>query len=480
VRDDERDGRTKHTGRNERAVDTGYAERDRRTLRAGAGQLFLPGRRRRGDLTVTYLTNQLPFPAHSGGQLREAQLLARAGASADIDLFVLTENFGRDARHAGLAAAHCTSVRVHASVPAPPGGPPDDVPERVWRYESAAFDTALRKHLAAWPPDVVHVEGYFLARHLPADLRVPLVIVAENVEYLIDRDQQRHEPGRGAPWTVSRERELAALSRATIIGAVCREDADIIARDLPRLPVSVFPNGADHLGADRAGADDLEAGHLGADQPRAGDLGAGHPGVGREKAAGRAGPAPRVSFVGNYSWQPTLNGAWSLVREIWPRVRATHPTARLALVGTGIPADLHAAAEAAGGIAVVGEVEHVRPVLAATDIFVCPLWIRSGIKVKMIEALSAGCAVVCTTAALRGLPDAVRRAVVTADDPPCFAAAIGSLLDDPVRRRRLSTMAKGALASFPTWDEAAGILLEGWRRARAGVTQEGVTPEGPR
>lgn len=455
MRDDERDGRN---GRNGHTQYTGYVRRTERTGHAGAGQLFLPGRRRRGDLTVTYLTNQLPFPAHSGGQLREAQLLARAGVSADIDLFVLTENFGRDARHAGLAAAHCTSVHVHESTPTPPGVPPDDVPERVWRYESAAFDTALRKHLAACPPDVVHVEGYFLARHLPADLRVPLVIVAENVEYLIDRDQQRHGPGRGTPWTVSRERELAALSRATIVGVVCRKDADIIARDLPRLPVSVFPNGADHLETDQPRAHQLGAGHPGA----------GHPGAGREKAAGRDHPAPRVSFVGNYSWQPTLNGAWSLVREIWPRVRMTHPTARLALVGAGIPADLHAAAEAAGGIAVVGEVEHVRPVLAATDIFVCPLWIRSGIKVKMIEALSAGCAVVCTTAALRGLPAAVQQAVVTADDPRRFAAAIGILLDDPVRRRQLSTMAKGALESFPTWDEAAAILLQSWRQARAG------------
>jgi glycosyltransferase involved in cell wall biosynthesis len=401
-------------------------------------QLFLTGRRRPGALAVAYVTNQLPYPAHSGGQVREAQLLARVGTMVDVDLFVLTENYDRDARHARLAAAHCRSVRLFESAPAPGDGPGEDVPERVWRYESAAFDAALKEHLAASPPDVVHVEGYFLAGHLPAGLPTPVVIVAENIEYLIDRDNELQGRARGASWRVSKEREYAALSMATLVGAVCGEDAEIMLHDAPRLAVSVFPNGADHLGLGRG------------DRPERGE------------------PSDQVTFIGNYSWGPTLDGAWSLVREIWPRVLKTHPAARLALVGAGIPADLRSAAEAVRGIQVVGEVETVLPVLAGTDIFVCPLWIRSGIKVKMLEALSAGCTVVCTTAALRGLPAAVERAVVTADDHQRFADAIGTLMDDPARRHHLSKMARHALASFPTWDDAAEMLVKGWRQAGDG------------
>ncbi len=168
------------------------------------GQLSLAGRRRRGVFAVTYVTNQLPYPAHSGGQLREAQLLARAGRTVDIDLFVLTESYARDARHAHLATAHCRSVRLFESSPTPEEGPAPDVPERVWRYDSADFDAALKEHLAASPPDVVHVEGYFLAEHLPADLPTPVVIVAENVEYLIDRENEAQGRVRGAPWQVSK------------------------------------------------------------------------------------------------------------------------------------------------------------------------------------------------------------------------------------------------------------------------------------
>jgi polysaccharide biosynthesis protein PslH len=414
-----------------------------------AGQLFLTGRRRSGAFAVTYVTNQLPYPAHSGGQLREAQLLARVGTTVDVDLFVLTENYDRDARHARLATAHCRSVRLFESTPTPGDGPAEDVPERVWRYESAAFDAALKEHLAACPPDVVHVEGYFLAEHLPTDLPIPVVIVAENVEYLIDRDNELQGRARGAPWPVSKEREYAALSRATLVGAVCKEDADIMLHDAPRLAVSVFPNGADHLG------------------------------LGHEEKPERGAPSDHVTFIGNYSWGPTLDGAWSLLREIWPRVLKTHATARLAFVGAGIPSDLRLAAEAVRGIQVVGEVETVLPVLAATDIFVCPLWIRSGIKVKMLEALRAGCAVVCTTAALRGLPAAVERAVVTADDYQRFAEAIGTLIDDPARRHHLSKMARNAIESFPTWDDAAEILIKGWQHASTGKSGHIITQRLP-
>jgi len=401
-------------------------------------QLFLAGRRRPGAFAVTYVTNQLPYPAHSGGQLREAQLLSRVGTTVDVDLFVLTESYDRDARHVRLAVAHSRSVRLFESTPTPGDGPAGDIPERVWRYDSAAFDASLKEHLAASPPDVVHVEGYFLAEHLPTDLPVPVVIVAENVEYLIDRDNEVQGRARGAPWQVSKKREYAALSRSTLVGTVCGEDADIIRHDAPWLSVSVFPNGADHLG------------------------------LGHDERLERGAPSDQVTFMGNYSWGPTSDGAWSLLREIWPRVLKTHPTARLALVGAGIPPDLRLAAEAVRGIRVVGEVETVLPVLAATDIFVCPLWIRSGIKVKMLEALSAGCTVVCTKAALSGLPAEVERAVVTAEDYQRFAEAIGTLIDDPTRRHHLSKMARHAIESFPTWDDAAEILIKGWQRARMG------------
>jgi polysaccharide biosynthesis protein PslH len=396
---------------------------------------FFPGRGALGRMRVVYVTNQLPFPPHSGGQVREAELLSRVAGAADIKLVVLTQRYDRDLGHVGLTLPHCEDLWLFESAPAPPAGPPRDVPERVWAYRCAAFDERLRQHLRDPGVDLVHVEGYFLAGHLPRDRTVPLMVVEENIEYLLDRERAASGRTRGAGWRVSRTLEHHIWSAATLVAAVSDSDVGTIRRDLPRARVTLTPNGFDHLPSPG---------------PRL------HTGIGS-----------RVAFVGNYSWAPTRDGAWDLVTRIWPRIRRAVPDARLALVGAGLPGDLAATACAADGIDVVGEVHSVLPSLAGADVFVCPIRTGSGIKVKMVEAMNAGCAIVCTSAALRGLPDGAGSAVVLADGEREFADAVVLLLRDAARRGTLSKNAADLIRKLPTWDEAAAILLGAWQRAAA-------------
>jgi glycosyltransferase involved in cell wall biosynthesis len=396
---------------------------------------LFPGRDPLGRLSVLYLTNQLPFPAHSGGQLREAQLLARLAEAVDVRLGVLTGHYDRDLEHAELALPHCSELSLFESVPVPSEGPPDDVPERVWAYHSAAFRDWLRPRLRATEVDVVHVEGYFLARQLPGQGAVPLVVVEENIEYVLDREREAAGHRRGARWPVSRALEHDVWSAATLVGAVSDHDAGVIRRDCPRARVVLTPNGCDHLPGP---------------EPRV------HTGIGT-----------RVAFVGNYGWAPTRDGAWELVRRIWPRIRRAMPEARLTLAGADMPGDLAAAAGAVAGIDVVGEVSSVLPTLAGADVFVCPIRTGSGVKVKMVEAMHAGCAIVCTSAATRGLPEGAGSAVVVADDEHEFADAVVALLGDAGRRSVLSSRAVDLIQGLPTWDQAAKILLGHWQRAAA-------------
>jgi polysaccharide biosynthesis protein PslH len=384
-------------------------------------------------MRVMYLTNQLPFPPYSGGQLREAQLLSRIARAADIRLVVLTNHYDRDLEHAALALPHCADLCLFESVPAPPEGPPGEVPERVWAYRSGVFDKWLSQHVRADEADLVHIEGYFLAGHLPPDHAVSVIVVEENIEYLLDRERAAAGHGRGAGWQVSRALEHHVWSAATLVAAVSERDTDIIRRDVPGAEVTLTPNGFDHLSP--AG-------------PRV------HAGIGS-----------RVAFVGNYAWAPTRDGAWDLVTRIWPRIRRAMPDARLALAGAELPGDLAAAARAADGIDIVGEVPSVLPTLVGADIFVCPIRTGSGIKVKMVEAMQAGCAIVCTSAAIRGLPEGADSAVVRTDDENEFAVAVVRLLGDAAHRSMLSGRAADLVQRLPTWDEAAKILLDQWRRA---------------
>ena len=367
--------------------------------------------------TVLYITNQLPFPAHSGGQVRESQLITRLGKKANIVLAVITEHFSRDVAHAVEALEHCSQVAIYESDPALERG----VPTRVSRYRNEQFGQFLAA--AASQVDLVHVEGYFLVRHLPPSLSAPLMLVAENVEFEIRYQDEGVSP------PASSAMEIEAWQRAAAIGAMTSRDRDTISLLSGGTPVHVVSNGFDHIAGSRRE-------HI-------------HKGNG-------------VVFVGNYQWAPTREGAERLLERIWPRLRGSHPTAVLQLVGAGLDNKLRALATSTEGVEVVGEVNSVAPYLTSADVFVCPIDNGSGTMIKMLKALRTGCAIVSTPHAVRGLPAGAGAAIRLAQTDDDFVAAIGELIDFPNERTALSSQAALVAHDFPSWDIAAEELLSFW------------------
>jgi glycosyltransferase involved in cell wall biosynthesis len=96
-------------------------------------------------------------------------------------------------------------------------------------------------------------------------------------------------------------------------------------------------------------------------------------------------------------------------------------------------------------------------------VVVSPLRIGGGIKVKVLEALRRGKAVVSTAVGVQGLGPDVEDAIAVADDPAQFADACVRLLLDRAERRRLERRALAFAGSLPTWDEAAADLLDCYR-----------------
>lgn len=377
-------------------------------------------------LTILYLTNQLPFPGHSGGQLRESQLISLLGTKANVHLAVVTESFGRDVGHVRAALEHCASVAIFESVPARNS----PLPPRIAQYESDAF----AHHVAALAlnVDLVHVEGYFLLRHLPSDLATPLVLVAENIERDIEAQRAEHQPQSESHVEMVEFFERQGWDRADVIAAMTPHDAIQIVERCPGKPVLVSPAGFDHM----------------------------EPFVRRHVGEGKV-----VTFVGNYQWGPTRFGADRLVLEIWPAVHKIDSRRRLHLVGAGVDAALASSVERSLGVQLIGEVESVVPYLRETDVFVCPVNFGSGIMIKMIEAMAMGCAIVAPSSALRGLPETAFEAVMLAESNQDFVDVIDLLLRDPARREELSVKARSVAEGLPTWAEAADRLLAAWRLA---------------
>ncbi len=381
------------------------------------------GRPLRPELpVVAYLTNQLPFPAHSGGQVREAQLLTRLSERFNICLGALTAEFARDVEFID------ESLELFCEVVLAPAQDLGSGSGHRRLVDNHAFTAAWAQRVHA--ADLVHVEGYFLMHHLPADAP-PIVLVAENIEYALHRDR---EPN--GEWERTRDAEVAAWRRAAICGTV--SDADLIAmrKAAPDVPSVLVANGWDHLADVLVEPDDINV----------------------------AQGAPTLVYTGNYGWGPTSDGAHHLLEDIWPIVRAQHPTVRLVLAGIGPTPRMLQLATADERVVVTGRLPSLVGVLRGATVFVCPPRYSGGIEVKLVEALFAGCAVVSSAHSVHGLPDDCKPAVVAADTSARIADACLRLLADPELRREHGELALKAAAAMPSWDAGAAALEEAWRK----------------
>jgi glycosyltransferase involved in cell wall biosynthesis len=144
-----------------------------------------------------------------------------------------------------------------------------------------------------------------------------------------------------------------------------------------------------------------------------------------------------VLFVGGYRHPPNVDSAIFLAKEIWPRVRAQLPDARLLLVGAHAPPAVKALA--AEDIVMAGHVDDLRPCFDGSRVFAAAIRYGAGIKGKVATAMSYGVPVVATSIAAEGMYLVDGRDVRIADDPDQIARAIVEVYTDPAQWSRFST-----------------------------------------
>lgn len=399
---------------------------------------FLPRRAATGDRPrVLFLSCHLPWPPLSGGRRRELELIGRLSARFAIRLLVVSKTPDEDESNVEALAPFCETVDVFPAQPVAAGRRTHGAPYQVLRHRSPPASRRVREIIAEQRVDLVHVEGFYLMQHVPEWVEVPVLLVEQNIEYELARQRAHASTERVARLDSlydclhTQAAERACWRRATRLAAVTWEDREAIRSVLTETEVDVVPDGADHL------------------PPL--------PETGRARVIGPP-RGPQVTLLANFAYAPNVDAAMHFCEEILPRLRAAVPDVHVWLVGNAPPPEVLALGE--DGVTVTGYVPDVLPYIDTADLVVCPLRIGGGIKVKVIEALRRGKAIISTTIGAQGLPPQARAALIVADDPRHFAAAAATLLGDRLRRRRLERSAAAAADGLPTWDEAADRLAD--------------------
>ncbi|HMI92751.1 MAG TPA: glycosyltransferase [Polyangiales bacterium] len=159
-------------------------------------------------------------------------------------------------------------------------------------------------------------------------------------------------------------------------------------------------------------------------------------------------------FTGAMDWYPNEDGILDFVDTTLPLIQREVPDVSLTIIGRNPSERLRAACNRPG-VHVTGTVDDVRPYVHEGAVYVVPLRIGGGTRLKIFEALAMGKAVVSTTIGAEGLPMVDGRDFIAADSPTAIAQAVVALLRDPERRKAMGAAGRELVEQRHSWQRVA-------------------------
>jgi glycosyltransferase involved in cell wall biosynthesis len=306
-------------------------------------------------------------------------------------------------------------------------------PFSVTKHYSDRYQEKLEELLQDESWDLIHCEWTPYARFIRPRGRFPVLIATHNVESQIWARRAQHSHSLMAKmflWTQEwkmRRFERRALLRASSVTAVTTHDCETL-QAWGVQTVNLVPNGVDL---------DL--------YPPA-----------RENERDN-----EILFLGSLDWYPNVD-ALTYLQDIFALVRARQPKARLRIVGRKPSKTLEKRFSGIPGVDFAGEVDDVRTDLDRAAVVVVPLRIGGGSRLKILEALAAGKAVVCTSIGAEGLDVVSGEHLIIADCPYEFAAGVVELLNSREARRRLGNQGRMLVNRWYGWDGIVSRLEGAW------------------
>ena len=387
---------------------------------------------------ILMLTSRLPFPPREGHQLRSWHLLRALAREHTVTLLSFQRSDDALDECAPLQAivANLETFPIpaeHSKIPllaAAARSLLGRTPFVVHKYTSAAMRARIAELIGA--SDILHVDMLPLMAMVPERPRTCKVVLnAHNVEHLLLRQRADVEDGAAQRWFLRRqvgklERfEQSACVRANHVLACSADDVKHLSALAPQTPMSVIPNGVDAH----------------ANQPAPG-----------------APKSPRqLVFVGQMGWFPNRDGVEWFLADILPRIVVARSDVEFALIGK--PGSLVVPEALRANVRLLGFVKEVAPHVQDAGIYVVPLRAGSGTRLKILEAMAFGKAIVTTRIGAEGITLRDGVDAVFADTPQEFAAAVLRLLDAPQEIARLGAAARATAEAHYDWAAIAANLL---------------------
>ncbi len=394
---------------------------------------------------ILFLTPDLPYPPHQGAAIRSFNLIKNLAARHEIHLLSFVQE-SNSLNRIGPLSRYCSSI---ATIPDGDRSTRQRAlsvlfstkPDMALRLPSAQFANQLRICLDSERFDFVQVEAIEMAQYGLAIKEMglaspPLVIFDDiNAEYMLQRrafevDVKHPTFWLGAfysllQWQKLRRYESEVCREMDKVVVVSPADGQALQRLVPGLETTVVPNGVD------------TSYYSPGDMDRESDV--------------------TLVFTGKMDFRPNVDAVLWFAQEVLPLIQEDIPRAHFNVVGRNPHRRLQPLKELPG-ITLTGYVEDIRPYIAEAGIYVAPLRVGGGTRLKILEAMSMSKAIVSTSVGCEGIDITPGEELLIADEPLIFANKVLSLMNDRRRRRELGLAARRLAETRYDWQHITSLM----------------------
>jgi glycosyltransferase involved in cell wall biosynthesis len=298
-------------------------------------------------------------------------------------------------------------------------------PFSVLAHRSTSLRATLQKLSETEMYDIVHFDTLALLQFDGFFKQAAKVLVHHNIESTLMKRRGQAEKNFLARQYIDRQakrlRQYEYLtSRSVSVNVVVSERDGVELKDInPTASVEVVPNGVD---VDYFSTPDNNSETL------------------------------SLIYTGGMNMFANKDAVLNFLKHSWPLIKAKEPRVQFFAIGQDPPGELLDLAGADKHITVTGYVDDVRPYISQSAVYVVPLRVGGGTRLKILDAMAMEKAIVSTSIGCEGLEISPDQNILIADNPEQFAEKTLRLLHGPDERKRLGQAARQLVETRYSWE----------------------------
>lgn len=378
----------------------------------------------RADMRILQLTNKVPYPATDGGAIATLTL-SKGFFLLGHQVTILAMNTAKHHVHADEIPEHLAAQIQFNLV---------DVPAKInyrgmllnllfsrlpytaSRFINEDYSLELIRTLREQEFDVIQLEGLYLCPYIPLIRHHSKALIAyraHNIEHEIwDRSSQLMHGLQKLYLKLLTRRlkrfERSYLNEYDVLVSITERDGQMLDRLGNTKPRMTSQTGID----------------LSTLVPTAKDL-----------------EFPSLFHIGSLEWGPNQEGLLWFMQHCWPLIHQKYPQLTFYIAGRNAPGWLESKLKMPG-VVFLGEIKDAYKFMKSKAVMIVPLRSGSGMRIKIVEGMALGKAIVSTTIGVEGIAAADRNDILIANEPAEFLEAVSALIED---KNLFSTICKNAV-----------------------------------